>query len=82
MIRTQVQLTDEQMRRLRRAAERENVSVAEIVRRCVDLALDGQRPERAESWRRARTLAGKFQDREGARDVATRHDEHLDEAFR
>lgn len=36
MIRTQVQFTESQMRDLRRMAEKEGVSVAEVVRRSVD----------------------------------------------
>lgn len=36
MVRTQVQLTAEQVRALRRMAAREGVSVAELIRRSVD----------------------------------------------
>ena len=36
MIRTQISLTDEQMRRLRREASRRNVSLAAVIRDAVD----------------------------------------------
>lgn len=80
MIRTQIQLTDEQMERLRSAAERAHVSIAEIIRRAVDEVV-GRREARAEDLqRRARELAGKFGS--GRDDVSSSHDEHLANAFR
>jgi len=78
MIRTQVQFTEEQIEALRARAAREEVSVAELVRRAVDawVATEASTVERA---RRAAEIAGSF--RSGRGDVAGRHDEHLSEAF-
>jgi hypothetical protein len=82
MVRTQIQLTEQQARHLRRVAAEEGVSVAAVVRRCVDLALEERRPGRAELYRRATALAGAFRDRDGATDLAAEHDRYLEDAFR
>lgn len=77
MLRTQVQLTDEQLRRVRRVARRDGVSLAEVVRRCIDVGLREQ--SREELYARAAELVGAFEDPEGLRDLSRRHDEVLDE---
>lgn len=81
MIRTQIQLTEQQARRLRTRAQEERVSLAEIVRRCLDRALSETAPDRAALYDRAARTIGRFPDRRGARDVARRHDRYLDEAY-
>jgi len=82
MLRTQVQLTQEQQRRLRALAHHEGVSIAELVRRGVDRLLDEESPDRRELYARAAELIGAFADSSGATDVAARHDDYLDEAYR
>ena len=82
MLRTQIQLTEEQHRLLRSEAHRESVSIAEVVRRCVVRFFQEERPQRGELYARAADLVGKFDDRDGATDLSERHDEYLDEAFR
>jgi 16S rRNA U516 pseudouridylate synthase RsuA-like enzyme len=78
MIRTQVQLTEGQMRDLRRMAEKEGVSVAEIVRRSVDRYIRTTQGLTDEERRqRALSFAGRFRDPARARDVAERHDDYL-----
>lgn len=81
MLRTQVQLTEEQVRKLRRAARAHGLSVAEIIRRCIDRVIDAELPDRRERFARAARLVGAFRDREGARDVSTEHDAYLEQAF-
>jgi hypothetical protein len=81
MVRTQIQLTERQARKLRARARERGVSVAELIRRCVEASLSEKEPSRAELYTRASRLAGKFEDRKGARDLSRRHDEYLDEAF-
>jgi Ribbon-helix-helix domain len=80
MVRTQVQLTDAQLKALRQASAATGKSVAELVRQGVDQFLTGRselgREERIE---RAIAIAGKFGS--GVRDVSSRHDKHLAEAF-
>ncbi len=51
MIRTQISLTDDQMRRLRREARRRHVSLAAVIRDAVDRVVpdeDAQRRDRVE----------------------------------
>lgn len=81
MVRTQIQLTDAQARRLRREARRQGVSLAELVRRCVDRGLAGDTQDRAALYARAAALVGRFADKKGARDLAREHDRYLDQAF-
>lgn len=81
MLRTQIQLTEEQHRLLRSAAHREGVSIAEVVRRCVVRFFQHEDPDRKELYARAADLVGKFDDPHEATDLAERHDEYLDEAF-
>jgi hypothetical protein len=82
MIRTQIQLTKAQYRRLRMAAAEEGVSLSEMIRRTVDSALGERTPSRAELYTRAAGIVGSFQDREGAEDLSGQHDDYLQEAFR
>jgi len=81
MVRTQIQLTEEQARRLRREARQQGISLAEAIRRCVDRSLAGERADRAKLYERAAALVGRFADRKGARDLARAHDRYLDQAF-
>lgn len=82
MIRTQIQLTEQQLRQVRRAARERGLSVAEVIRRCIDRGVDGEIPDRNQAYARALGRAGAFRDRQGARDVSEKHDDYLDEAFR
>lgn len=81
MIRTQIQLTEVQARKLRVAARREGISLAEAIRRLVDRGLAEESEERARLYARAAESVGRYRDRKGARDVAKEHDAYLDEAF-
>lgn len=82
MIRTQIQLSEEQARRVKAMARREGVSMAEMIRRALDRLLGEEEPARARHWADAGALVGAFSDREGEERVAARHDAHLDEAYR
>ena len=84
MVRTQVQLTEEQHRRLRRWTRQLGVSLSEAVRRCVAdrLARDEASLSRDERIRAALALAGKYRDPEGRRRVAEEHDRYVAEAYR
>jgi hypothetical protein len=81
MIRTQIELTDLQVRRLRAQAREHGVSLAEMIRRCVDKALAEEAAKRIALYDRAARLIGRFPDHRGARDVSTRHGGYLDEAY-
>ena len=73
MRRTQVQLTDEQLGRLRELAERQGRSVAEVIRESVDSYIARAERDREELYERARSIIGKY---EGPADLAENHDEY------
>ena len=83
MVRTQVRLTEEQHRRLRRYARRLSISLAEAVRRCVNAQLDREAtaPSRDARVRAALAVCGKYRDPHGETRVALNHDRHLDGAY-
>lgn len=81
MVRTQVQLAEEQLRELRRMAAEEGISLSELVRRgMAEMIRAKRRPGRQELMRRALEVAGKY--RSGKHDIARRHDDYLAEAYR
>jgi len=84
MVRSQIQLTEAQHRRLKGWARKLGISMSEAVRRCVDeqLAANDVAPSRAALVREALSVAGAYADPEGAADVARRHDDVLAEAYR
>jgi hypothetical protein len=80
MVRTQVQLTEEQAVAVKQMAEEDGVSVAEVIRRSVeDRMRRRRRPSRAELWARARRAVGIIKD--GPPDLARNHDKYLAEAY-
>ena len=80
MIRTQIQLTEEQSARLREAARRSGVSTAEVIRRSVDRYLEREAAAAGSASRRAMLeVVGKWSC--GLTDIADRHDDYLDEAY-
>lgn len=73
MVRTQISLTDDQMRRLRAEAHRRRVPIARVVREAVDRALPVDPGDRRARFRRAVSAIGAFDSETG--DIAARHDE-------
>lgn len=69
------------MRKLRRAAREQGVSIAEIIRRCLDRGIGDEMANRSGRYARAAGLVGAYRDREEARDVAAEHDRYLDETL-
>ena len=81
MVRTQILLTEEQLRALRRLAAERGVSMAVLVREAVDAFVQANATVPSEDRRRrALEAIGRFAS--GRRDVSARHDEHLAEAYR
>ena len=78
MIRTQIQLTDEQARVLHQRAAQRGTSMALLIREAIDAAI-AQDDEQA---RRRRALAVVGRARSGLHDVSVNHDEYLAEDFR
>ena len=83
MVRLQIQLEATQHRQVRRRAKRLGVSVAEVIRRCVEAQLLADTSDDAsERARRALSAAGKYVDPAADPTVARRHDAALAEAYR
>jgi hypothetical protein len=80
MIRTQIQLTEEQSRRVKEIAAREDISMAEVIRRAVDhwIATWGDLPPE-ERRRRALSVVGRFSS--GLGDISANHDAYLVDAY-
>ena len=78
MVRTQIQLTEQQARALKEMAARRAVSVAELIRQCVQRLLEEREEE--EKWRRALSIGGRY--RSGHADISTNHDKYLVEGYR
>ncbi len=80
MVRTQIQLTERQSRRLKALAKRGGVSVAEIIRRAVDRASEASLlADEDEVRARTREVIGTYTDR--AADVSEDVDRYLAEAL-
>lgn len=75
MIRTQIQLREDQYEELRRRAAGENRSLADLVRESLDCWLARGAPRTALAG--LAKLSGRFRDPAGAIDVAERHDRYL-----
>jgi len=81
MVRTQVQLTDEQVHVLRNLSAATGRSIADLIRQGVEMyASAQQRPTREQQIERALRVAGRFSS--GAADGSAAHDRHLAEALR
>ena len=81
MVRTQIQLTEEQAKAIKRIALSRDLSIAELIRRAVDTMIKSSPvadPE--EKLKRAIEVVGKF--RSGKHDVAKRHDKYLADTYR
>jgi hypothetical protein len=83
MIRTQIQLSADQHRRLKRWAVRLGISLSEAIRRCVSdrLAEEEEAPSREELVAAALSVCGKYEDPGGASRVGHEHDRYLAEAY-
>jgi len=80
MVRTQIQLTEEQSRALKSLSTRRGVPVAELIRQSVDSFIRSSAGlDEQERRRRAKAAAGKFHS--GQADIAVHHDRYLTEAY-
>jgi hypothetical protein len=81
MIRTQIQLDEERMRQLKRLASESGASMAEMIRRAVDMMLaSAAGPDAGALKQRVMSARGRF--RSGRGDVSERHDHYLAGDFR
>ena len=80
MIRTQIQLTEQQVQRLKALAHARGVSMAELIRESVDkLLASPEVVDLEERKRRALAIVGMF--RSDVPDLSTNHDHYLAEAY-
>lgn len=81
MVRTQIQLTEDQAKALKKIAQSQHLSVAELIRRAVDTTIKSSTViDTGERHKRAMEIVGKFGS--GKRDVSKRHDLYLTEAYK
>ncbi len=80
VIRTQIQLTDAQARALKALAASEGRSMADLIRDGVDVILRARGTVDREAVK-ARSLAAVGRFRSKSRDLGSKHDEHLANAF-
>jgi hypothetical protein len=83
MIRTIIQLTQEQHRVLKELAAEYHVSVSEMVRRSVDAMAQNKTKARSreEIRQRAMAAAGFIVDPNGPKDLSVNHDYYLEEVY-
>ena len=80
MVRTQIQLTEEQVKALKKIALSRHLSIAEIIRQAVDIVIrTNTMVDIEERRKRAIDIVGRFSS--GKRDISRKHDTYLAEAF-
>jgi hypothetical protein len=80
MVRTQIQLTEDQAKALKEIAQSRHLSVAELIRKAVDTVIKSNTVVNAEErHQRAMEIVGKFSS--GKHDVSKKHDLYLTEAY-
>ncbi len=80
MVRTQIQLSEQQAAVLKDLAAQRGASMAELIRRAIDLWIEAEGAvTREERKRRALAAVGQF--RSGLKDLSENHDKYLAEAY-
>jgi len=81
MIRTQIQLTEQQAAALKKLGPRINLSMAELIRQGIDLLLNSRAMiSQKDRRQRALKVSGKFHS--GHHDLSENHDVHLAKDFK
>jgi hypothetical protein len=79
VVRTQIQLTEEQAEQLRRLSAQQQRSMADLIREALDALITRQDSRaRQDRMRRAARAFGRFRSRTG--DLSRRHDAHFADA--
>ncbi|MDL1979253.1 MAG: CopG family transcriptional regulator [Deltaproteobacteria bacterium] len=79
MVRTQIQLTEEQARKLKEFSLSSHESVAALIRKAVDQFIVTGEPDRSALYRQAGSIVGKYKAKKS--DISVEHDRYLEEAF-
>jgi len=80
MMKVEVEVSGAQEERLRHLADEQGVSVAEVIRLCVERTLPEPLQDRKALYDRAARVIGAFKDLEGATDLSIEHDRYLGES--
>jgi hypothetical protein len=81
MIRTQIQLTEEQAKAVKAMAKAQGISTAEVIRRAITVLLESSILfDDSTKHRRALGVVGRF--RSGQHDISKKHDAYLAEDYR
>jgi hypothetical protein len=80
MLRTQIQLKEEQMEWLRSRAKTRGISVSQLIRESISFYRTHEEHLPADRKRKALEAAGRFSS--GTSDVSERHDDYLAEAYK
>ncbi len=80
MVRTQIQLPEEQVVLLKKMAAAQHKSMAEIIRQAIDYFAKAKQAG-GEGLRRRRAMAAAGRFRSGVKDLAASHDSYLAEIF-
>jgi Ribbon-helix-helix protein, copG family len=85
MVRIMVQLTEEQIKALKELAKARKTPVAKLVRESVAFyvasSTKASLQERRKKAKAIRSVAGKYRDVHGAKDVSVNHDKYLEDTF-
>ncbi len=79
MVRTQIQLTEEQIRKIKELSLSSHESVAALIRKAVDQFFVTGKPDRSTLYRQAGSIVGKYKTE--LSDISVDHDRYLEEAF-
>ena len=80
MIRTQIQLTQEQWKELKKIAAARHLSIAELVRQSVDQLIRSPENQRIDQYHRLSVeIVGKY--KSGSSDVSANHDKYLSDSY-
>jgi len=79
MVRTQIQLTEEQARVLRDLSRASRESIASLIRKAIDQFLVTRKPDRFALYRQASSVVGKYE--AGAQEISLEHDRYLEDAY-
>jgi hypothetical protein len=80
MVRTQIQLTEEQAEKLREIAMKNRESIASLIRSAIDQFLLTGNVDRSSLYRQAGSVVGKYEaDKD---DISVEHDKYLDEDYK
>jgi hypothetical protein len=80
MVRTQIQLSEDQVKAVKAVATAHGISAAEVTRRAINSVIQSPSVlDTTEKRRRALEVVGKF--RSGKKDISEKHNDYLAEAF-